>query len=130
MRYMCRTNPKVTAAIHASAAALLELMKNNIRARDIMTRKVVHDVILCPPFLTPHCCSKQAFENAIVVMMALGGSTNGVLHLLALAQEAQVELSIDDFNTVGGSVPLIGNLSPSGKVRLVHFVFVSSVTSC
>jgi dihydroxy-acid dehydratase len=53
--------------------------------------------------------TKEAFENAIVVMMALGGSTNGVLHLLALAKEAQVDLSISDFNRVASKVPLIGN---------------------
>lgn len=51
-------------------------------------------------------------------MMALGGSTNGVLHLLALAEEAKVDLTIDDFNRIGDKVPLIGNLSPSGKVNL------------
>ena len=59
----------------------------------------------------------KAFENAITVMMALGGSTNGVLHLLALAHEAEVPLSIDDFNRVADRVPLLGNLTPSGEVR-------------
>lgn len=78
-----------------TARALFNLMEKNIRARDIMTRK--------------------AFENAIVVMMALGGSTNGVLHLLAIAHEAGVELSIDDFTKIGANVPLLGNLKPFGK---------------
>lgn len=48
-------------------------------------------------------------------MMALGGSTNGVLHLLALAREANVPLAIDDFNTIAKDVPLVGNLKPSGR---------------
>lgn len=78
-----------------TARALFNLMKKGIRARDIMTYK--------------------AFENAIVLMMALGGSTNGVLHLLALAREAGVDLTIDDFNRIGANVPLIGNLKPFGK---------------
>ena len=69
-------------------------MKNNIRARDIMTRK--------------------SFENAITVMMAVGGSTNAVLHLLALAHEAEVDLEIKDFNRIGANVPLIGNFKPFG----------------
>lgn len=59
--------------------------------------------------------TKKAFENAIVVLFALGGSTNGVLHLLALAKEADVQLSIDDFNIIGKDVPMLGNLAPSGK---------------
>lgn len=74
--------------------ALFNMMEKNIRARDIMTRK--------------------AFENAITVMMAVGGSTNAVLHLLALAREAEVELNIDDFNTIGDRVPLLGNFKPFG----------------
>ncbi|MCX7996408.1 MAG: dihydroxy-acid dehydratase [Patescibacteria group bacterium] len=78
-----------------TARAIFNLMKLNIRARDIMTFK--------------------AFENAITLMMALGGSTNGVLHLLALAREAGVDLKIDDFNRIGAKVPLLGNLKPFGK---------------
>jgi dihydroxy-acid dehydratase len=77
-----------------TAEALFGLLKNNIRARDIMTRK--------------------AFENAITVMMAVGGSTNAVLHLLALAHEANVDLEIEDFNRIGAKVPLIGNFKPFG----------------
>ena len=56
-----------------------------------------------------------SFENSIAVMMALGGSTNGVLHLLALAREAGVELDIDMFNIIGNEVPFLGNLQPAGK---------------
>jgi len=78
-----------------SVNALFTCLERGIRARDIMTR--------------------PAFENAITVMMALGGSTNAVLHLLALAHEAQVALSIDDFNRVAARVPLIGDFKPFGK---------------
>ena len=59
--------------------------------------------------------TKEAFENAITVVMALGGSTNAVLHLLAMAREAEVDLTIDDFNRVGDKVPHIGDLKPFGK---------------
>ncbi|EGD83014.1 hypothetical protein PTSG_03650 [Salpingoeca rosetta] len=92
-------NPAVINNCQRAAKALTYLMQHNIRARDIMTRK--------------------AFENAITVLMALGGSTNGVLHLLALAREAEVDLTIDDFNTIAYRVPLIANLTPEGKYNVV-----------
>src|SRR3546814_14553495 len=57
----------------------------------------------------------EAFENAIAVVMALGGSTNAVLHLLAIAREAEVPLTIDDFNRIGDKVPHLADLKPSGK---------------
>jgi dihydroxy-acid dehydratase len=57
----------------------------------------------------------EAFENAIAVVMALGGSTNAVLHLLAIAREAEVELTIDDFNRIGDKVPHLGDLKPFGR---------------
>jgi dihydroxy-acid dehydratase len=63
--------------------------------------------------------TKEAFENAIAVTMALGGSTNAVLHLLAIAHEARVELSIDDFNRVGARVPHIGDTKPHGRFHMV-----------
>jgi dihydroxy-acid dehydratase len=78
-----------------TVAALFLLLRRGIRARDIATR--------------------EAFENAVAVMMALGGSTNGVLHLLALAHEACVPLSLEDFHEIGRKVPLLGNFKPSGK---------------
>ena len=59
--------------------------------------------------------TKKAFENAITILMALGGSTNAVLHLLAIAHEAEVELSLDDFHRIGSKVPLLGDLKPFGK---------------
>ena len=79
----------------ASARMLFTLLENNITARDIMTR--------------------EAFENGLTVAWALGGSTNAVLHLLALAREAGVPLSLADIETITGRVPLLGNFKPSGR---------------
>ena len=73
----------------------MAMLRSKLRARDIVTRKSI--------------------ENAVAVVFALGGSTNAVLHLLAIAHEAQVDFSIHDFGEVGTRVPLIGNLSPHGK---------------
>ena len=80
---------------HRSGEAVVNLLRQGITARQIMTR--------------------EAFENAITVVMALGGSTNAVLHLLAMAREAEVELTIDDFNRIGERVPHIGDLKPFGQ---------------
>ncbi|MFW6233956.1 MAG: dihydroxy-acid dehydratase, partial [Spirochaetota bacterium] len=77
-----------------SARTLYELIKQDIRPRDIMTRK--------------------AFENAIRTVMALGGSTNAVLHILALAHEVDVDLNIDDFNPFSDSTPIICDMKPAG----------------
>ena len=78
-----------------SGAAVVELIRKGITTRQILTKK--------------------AFENAITVVMALGGSTNAVLHLLAIAHEAEVELTLEDFHRVGSKVPLLGDLKPFGK---------------
>ncbi len=80
---------------HKSGEAVVNLLRQGITARDIL--------------------SKQAFENAIMVLMAFGGSTNAVLHLLAIANEAEVDLTLDDFNRIGDRVPHIGDLKPFGK---------------
>jgi dihydroxy-acid dehydratase len=80
---------------HRSGEAVVNLLRKGITARDILTKK--------------------AFENAIAVAMAFGGSTNVVLHLLAIAHEAEVDLTIDDFNRIGDKVPHIGDLKPFGK---------------
>lgn len=80
---------------HLSGKAVVGLLEKGITARDILTR--------------------EAFENAITVVMALGGSTNAVLHLLAIAHEAKVPLTLDDFNRVGDRVPHLGDLKPFGK---------------
>jgi dihydroxy-acid dehydratase len=78
-----------------SVHALKNLLEKGIRARDIMTKK--------------------AFENALTIQMALSGSTNGVLHLLALAKEADVELSLADFDRINAKTPILADLKPSGK---------------
>ncbi|MGZ8738312.1 MAG: dihydroxy-acid dehydratase [Nocardioides sp.] len=80
---------------HRSGQAVVELLRQGITARQIMT--------------------KEAFENAIAVVMALGGSTNAVLHLLAIAREAEVDLTLDDFTRVGAKVPHLGDLKPFGR---------------
>ena len=64
---------------------------------------------------TRQILTKKAFENAITILMALGGSTNAVLHLLAIANEAEVDLTLEDFNRIGSRVPLLGDLKPFGK---------------
>ena len=78
-----------------SGAAVVELIRQGITTRDILT--------------------KRAFENAITAVMALGGSTNAVLHLLAIAHEARVDLTLDDFHRIGSKVPLLGDLKPFGR---------------
>ena len=78
-----------------SGMAVVELLRRGITARDILT--------------------KEAFENAIAVVMAFGGSTNAVLHLLAIAHEAKVELSLADFTRVGAKVPHLADVKPFGK---------------
>ncbi len=78
-----------------SGAAVVELIRQGVTTRKILTKK--------------------AFENAITVVMALGGSTNAVLHLLAIAHEAEVDLTLEDFHRVGSKVPLLGDLKPFGK---------------
>ncbi len=83
----------------ASARALIHAIEQDIRPRDLLTR--------------------EAFENAIAVIMALGGSTNAVLHLLAIAHAADVELSIDDFERIRGRVPVLCDLKPSGRYLTV-----------
>src|SRR5438270_2412157 len=71
--------------------------------------------------------TKEAFENAIAVTMALGGSTNAVLHLMAIAYEARVELSLDDFNRVGRRVPHIADTKPHGRFHMVDIDRVGGV---
>src|SRR5207253_9538833 len=79
----------------ACGLAILNLLQPDLKPRDIMTR--------------------PAFENAMVVAMALGGSTNLVLHLLAMARAAEVPLTLEDFKKTSRKVPLLADLKPSGK---------------
>ncbi len=85
-----------------AGVAVMNMIQLGLKPRDIMTRK--------------------AFENAITVVIALGGSTNAVLHLLAAAHAAEVELSIDDFTEIGKRVPLLADLRPSGKYSMAALV--------
>jgi len=78
-----------------SGEAVVELLRQGITTRDILTR--------------------EAFENAIAVVMALGGSTNAVLHLMAIAHEADVDLTLDDFNRIGDRVPHLADVKPFGR---------------
>ena len=88
--------------------AVLQLIKKGITPRDIMTRK--------------------AFENAITVVTALGGSTNAVLHLLAMARAAKVKLTIDDFTRIGKKVPVLADLKPSGRFVVAELVKIGGLT--
>ena len=92
---MAAEDPEKADSAARSAEVLVDAIKANIRPRDLLTR--------------------EAFENAISVIMAVGGSTNSVLHLLAIARTAGVELSIDDFERIRQRVPVICDLKPSGR---------------
>lgn len=87
--------------------AVIELLKRNIRPSDIL--------------------SKKAFENAITVVIALGGSTNAVMHLIAMAHSAGVTLTLEDFERVGRKVPVLADLKPSGKYNMAHFVRIGGL---
>ena len=90
-----------------SGAAVVNMIKMGLTTRDILT--------------------KRAFENAITAVMAVGGSTNAVLHLLAIAHEAEVELSLDDFHRIGSRVPLLGDLKPFGRYVMTDMDRVGGV---
>ncbi|WP_372612559.1 dihydroxy-acid dehydratase [Halomonas sp.] len=92
---------------HAAGEAVLALLEHNIRPSHIMTR--------------------QAFENAITVVIALGGSTNAVLHLVAMASTIGVELSLDDFTTIGKRVPVLADLRPSGHYMMSELVAIGGI---
>ncbi len=90
-----------------AGAAVVNLIKKNIRPSDIMTKK--------------------AFENAITIVIALGGSTNAVLHLLAMANAMNVNLKIDDFTRIGKKTPVIADLKPSGKYMMADFCKIGGI---
>jgi dihydroxy-acid dehydratase len=87
--------------------AVMRLLEAGIRPRDILTRK--------------------AFENAITVTIALGGSTNAVLHLLAMANEARVKLRLDDFTRIGRRVPVLADLRPSGRHSMSELIAIGGI---
>jgi len=90
-----------------AGAAVLELLKNDIKPSDIMT--------------------KAAFENAITIVIALGGSTNAVLHLLAMANAANVDITLDDFTRIGKHVPLVADLKPSGHYLMTELIEIGGI---
>ncbi|APE30336.1 dihydroxy-acid dehydratase [Halomonas aestuarii] len=92
---------------HAAGEAVLALLEHDIKPSDIMTR--------------------QAFENAITVVIALGGSTNAVLHLVAMASTIGVELSLEDFTTIGKRVPVVADLRPSGHYMMSELVAIGGI---
>jgi dihydroxy-acid dehydratase len=92
---------------HRAGEAVLELIKHDIKPGDIMTRK--------------------AFENAITVVIALGGSTNAVLHLLAMAHTVGVELELDDFTRIGARVPVLADVKPSGKYLMSELIAIGGI---
>ena len=87
--------------------AVMNLLRLDIKPRDIMT--------------------KAAFENSIKVLIALGGSTNGVLHLLAMAHTAGVELSLDDFVRIGKDIPVVADVRPSGKYLMSELIAIGGI---
>ncbi|MDA1353394.1 MAG: dihydroxy-acid dehydratase [bacterium] len=91
----------------AASRAVMNLLELNIRPRDIMTKK--------------------AFENAITVITALGGSTNAVMHLMAMAHAAEVELCLDDFTRIGAKTPVLADLKPSGKYVMAKLVDIGGI---
>lgn len=90
-----------------AGAAVVNMLEKDIKPRDIMTRK--------------------AFENAIMTCLALGGSTNMILHLLAIAYSAEVELSIDDFAEIGQRIPLLADVKPFGKYNMNHLIRIGGI---
>ncbi len=91
-------DPRRDQYAYDSGVAIMNLVNKNIKARDIMTM--------------------EAFENAIAVVLALGGSTNAVLHLLAIAHEARIDLKLEDFNRVGKRIPHIADTKPGGRFHM------------
>lgn len=102
-----RLNPMKVKDCEDTVLALMSMMKNGLRSRDIITRK--------------------ALENAIAVIFALGGSTNSFLHVLAIAHEAEIPLTIDEMGDIGSKVPLIGNLRPHGLYHMIDLDRIGGV---
>jgi len=90
-----------------AGAAVMNMLQKGIKPRDILTRK--------------------AFENSITVCLALGGSTNLILHLLAIAHSAGVELTLEDFKTIGARVPLLADVKPFGKYGMAHLIRIGGI---
>ena len=100
------SNEKVLDCREAGKA-VMNLIKKDIKPLDIL--------------------SKKAFENAITVVIALGGSTNAVLHLIAMAKEANIDVSLDDFTRIGDKVPVLADLKPSGKYLMSDLIAIGGI---
>jgi dihydroxy-acid dehydratase len=90
-----------------AGAAVLELLKNVIKPSDIMT--------------------KAAYENAITIIIALGGSTNAVLHIIAMANASKVDITLDDFTRIGTHVPMLADLKPSGRYQMAELIEIGGI---
>ncbi|NOQ76447.1 MAG: dihydroxy-acid dehydratase [Methylococcaceae bacterium] len=90
-----------------AGAAVLELLKNDTKPSDIMTKK--------------------SFENAITIIIALGGSTNAVLHMIAMANAANVDITLDDFTRIGANVPMLADLKPSGRYQMAELIEIGGI---
>jgi dihydroxy-acid dehydratase len=90
-----------------AGTAVMNMLKKGIKPRDILTRK--------------------AFENSIVVCLALGGSTNLILHLLAIAHAAEIPLTLEDFKTIGEKVPLLADMKPYGRYGMAHLIRIGGI---
>ena len=104
---MAAISPEKAEDCFRSGIAVQKLVEHNICPRDIMTKK--------------------AFENAITVVTALGGSTNAVLHLLAMAHAAEVDLTLEDFQRIGANTPVLADLRPSGRFLMVDLVNIGGL---
>ena len=104
---MAAISPEKAEDCFRSGIAVQKLVERNICPRDIMTKK--------------------AFENAITVVTALGGSTNAVLHLLAMAHAAEVDLTLEDFQRIGAKTPVLADLRPSGRFLMVDLVNIGGL---
>ena len=112
---MSLTNSSAQAAVSSakkidcreSAIALMRCVKNDIKPKDII--------------------NKKSIENAITVVMALGGSTNAVLHILAIAKSAGIKLSLNDFDRIGARTPVLADLKPSGKYSMSELIEIGGV---
>ena len=92
---------------HKAGKAILELIKKDIKPKDILTRK--------------------AFENAITVVITLSGSTNAVLHLIAMAKEAKINITLDDFTNIGSRVPVLADVRPSGRYLMSELISIGGI---
>ena len=104
---LAASDPRLREFARQSGEAVMGLLRADIRPRDIMT--------------------SDAFENAITLVMALGGSTNAVLHLMAIAHEAGVDLKLEDFDEISRRTPHLGDLKPFGKYHMIDFDRIGGV---